>query len=297
MAPIDKRLFSGGDEIAAGELQRLEVRNYSGSIDDALKNLGWTGRPAGCVVLKLNADNTSVTGGQFVARGPLAGGEVRLEADKLWARAASGLILSVQVPDASAFTFGDGGLCSDYLDDEIVESCITSSGRAAQVVLEDEYASLGIGKFCLRLVCHISKATVKNGVLLGYSVLVFPGSAEDIGELSELTRSPSWPGLKLAEGELALLPMPATSWKCPLLPLLLTGRPWEDDETHPPFAELRAKIAWIMATSEPADVCRSRKALADKWKKFTDNPDDFVPKKGPLTWPSPQQPTVTGRLI
>ena len=207
MAPMDKRLFAGDDTIATEELQRLEVRNYSEAVEEALRSFGWTGRPSCCIVLQLNADNSVVTSGQLVARGSLAAEEIRVEADRIWARAATGMVVSIRIPDASAFTFGDGGLCSDYLEGELVESCITTSGRASRVVLEDEYAEVGVGSFCLRLVCHIAKASVKSGVTLSCSVLAFPGSPEVIGELSELTRSPSWPGLRLTEGELNLLPL------------------------------------------------------------------------------------------
>jgi len=74
---MDKALFSGGDNIAEADVARLEIRNYSESVDDALKLFGWNGRVTGCITLQLTADNAAVASGQFVARGQLVRDEVR----------------------------------------------------------------------------------------------------------------------------------------------------------------------------------------------------------------------------
>jgi hypothetical protein len=295
MGTMDKSLFKGGDIIVINDLGRLETRNYSDGVDEALKLFKWSGRPAGCVVLNLNADNSAVAGGQFVARGKLAKNEIKLEANKLWEVTDNSLTLTMQVPDAGAFTFGEGGLCSDYMESDNLEYCVTTSGRNAQVVLASDYSSRGIGVCCIRLVCSIAKASPRYGITLGYSILIFPGSADQICEVSELTSSPSWPGLELAKGEMSLLPLPSEPWRCPVLPLLLTGEPWADEVTHPPFEELREKVAWVMSTSEPPETCKTRKALLARWQKLANSPDDFSPKKSPLVWPTPSQPTYTGQ--
>ena len=295
MAPIDKRLFANGSEIAGEDLQLLEVRNFSEDVDTALKRFKWNGKLCGCIVLKLSADNAAVTSGQFLARGRLCRDEIKIEAAKIWPDAEPGLVLTLQLPDGAMFTFGEGGICSDYLGSDQVEHCVTATGRSARPIPPQEYNDAGIGAFCLRLVCHIEKATVKSGVVLNFNVLIFPGSPDAVGEFSELARNPSWPGLKLADGEMALAPYPPNPWGCPILPLLLTGSPWEEEETHPPFQQLRTAVGAIMATSEPADTCRSRKALNDKWQKYSVNPDEFSPKRGALSWPKPTVQQITGR--
>ena len=203
--------------------------------------------------------------------------------------------MTIQVPDGAAFTFGDGGLCSDYLEGEQIEHCVTTGGRNGQVVLLAEYGNRGIGAFCLRLVCHITKATARGGVTLGYTVLAFPGTAEEIQDVSDLARSPSWPGVKIADGEMALRPYPGAAWQCPVLPLLMTGTAWAEEPTLPSFSELSDKIGWIMSTSEPADPCKTNKAMISKWQKFANHPDDFIPKRSPVIWPQPQQSVHTGR--
>ncbi len=87
MAPIDPNLFNGEEEINPEELHRLQIMNYSTDVDETLREYGWRSKPVGCIVLKLSADNVTVTSGQFVARGQLTREETRIEANKIWAEA------------------------------------------------------------------------------------------------------------------------------------------------------------------------------------------------------------------
>jgi len=295
MAPLDKAMFSGNLSISTDELEKLEVLNHAEAVDEALKRFKWNCRTTGCIVLQLSADNREAAAGQFLARGRLAREEIKVEASKIWAGAEAGLTLSIQVPDSRRFKFNDGGLCSDFMDMEEVEHCVTTGGRNGQVVMHEEYESRGIGAFCLRLVCHLSRASQKAGVTLAFTVMMFPGKAEEVMDTSELTRSPGWPGLKVCEGDMQLLPTPTSPWGCPVLPLLRTGAPWGDTPITPTMEAMKDKIGWIMATSEPPEVCKTRKALMAKWQKYANSPDDFSPKKGPLSWPRPQQSRNTGR--
>jgi hypothetical protein len=295
MAPINHNLFIGPADIAWDDLRRLEVVNYTGDVDETLREFGWTGGPVGCIVLKLSADNASVTSGQFVARGQLARDELKVEANKLWPGAEAGAVLTLQAPNGGAFTFGDGGLCSDFLEHDQLEYCVTSGGRSPQVILHADYSAKGIGTFSIRLVCHIARASARAGVTLSYSVLAFPGTPDEICEVSDLARSPGWPGILLMEGEMALNPYPGAKWRCPVYPMVLTSIPWAEDETRPPSQELLDKIGWIMVTSEPADPIKTHKALMAKWQRFANQPDDFAPRRSPVTWPHPQQTVHTGR--
>jgi hypothetical protein len=290
---MDKGLFTGSAAIAGADLSPLEVANGAEAVDEALRRFDWAGLPAGCVVLQLSPDNSSVASGLFAARGALQK-EYKIEAAKIWASADPGLLLTAQVPDASHFVFTSGGLASDYLDMGDVEHCVTTTGRNPQLLLQSHYKDKGVGNFCVRLVCSIQKASARHGVTLGFTVLIYPGSSEELLNMSDLANSPSWPGLKMADGEMALLPLPTSPWGCPLLPLLLWGATAGANTNFPSMDELREKIGWLMTTSEPADCCKTRKALMSKWERFCNNPDDFTSKKSQLTWPKPPQHTIQG---
>ena len=295
MPSMDRSLFEGEDCIDIEDLKKAEVENCEEAVGEALRRFNWTGQATGCVILQLAPDNCSVASGQFATRGRITKDDYKWEASKIWSAAETGLLLTLQVPDASAFTFCEGGLCSDLLDMANVEHCITSTGRGASLLLQANYKEKGIGAFCLRLVCHIARASTRNGIVLGYTVLLFPGTSEEVLAVSEWAKSPSWPGLKVTEGEMLLLPTPSSPWKCPILPLLQTGTPWGMDTAIPALDELRGKVAAIMATSEPAESCKTRKALMSKWEKFANCPDEFTPRRSPLTWPKPPSTRNQGR--
>jgi len=295
MPPIEKSLFDGGQLLEDEDVRRLEVANTGEAVDEALRRFDWGGHAAGCTVLQLTPDNSAVASGQFAVRGRLTKEEWRLEAAKIWNTAEPGLTLTIQIPAGSGFTFSGGGMASDYLDMEQVEHCVTTSGRGGQLILQSNYKERGVGTFCIRMVCHIQRASSRSGVTLGFTILLFPGTSEEVMNISELAKSPSWPGLKVIEGEMPLFPTPSVPWKCPTLPLLQTGTPWAGSISMPTVEELREKVAWIMATSEPGEACKTRKTLLSRWEKFANHPDEFCPKRSPLTWPKPTQTRIQGR--
>jgi hypothetical protein len=295
MAPIDKSLFAGANNIDIGHLDGLEVNNEVEAIEEALNRWDWNGRATGCVILRLAPDNRSVTSGSFATRGRLTKDEFKVEAARIWPTAEAGTLLTVQVPDARVFSFKMGGMASDLLDMSDVEHCVTTS--SSRLVLHNEYREKGIGHFCLRLVCHLAKASVKGGITLRFTVVLFPASGEEVLAASDLAAQPGWPGFKVAEGEMGLHPRATVEWGCPILPLLLTGTPWGNEITAPVGEELRDRIAAIMATSEPADTGKTRKSLVAKWEKYKKNPDDFPSKRSPLSWPKPPQRRIQGKCV
>jgi len=295
MPPMERGLFDGGHSIGEDDLRRLEVENSAEAVDEALRRFDWGGQAACCTVLQLAPDNRSIASGQFAVRGQLSKEDYKWEASKIWGTAEQGLLLTLQLPGGSGFNFSEGGMCSDYMDMQQIEHCVTTTGRGGQLVLQQNYKEKGVGAFCLRMACHIQRASARNGVTVGYTILLYPGTSEEVLNISEWAKSPSWPGLKVAEGEMPLLPTPSSLWKCPTLPLLQTGSPWDANRTTPAMEEIREKIAWIMATSEPGEHCKTRKTLMGRWERYTNSPDDFVPKRSPLTWPKPSHTRNQGR--
>ena len=132
-----------------------------------------------------------------------------------------------------------------------------------------ELQNYGVGEFCLRLVCHIARTSVKTGVWIHFTVLAYPGSRDEIREVSELAQSASWLGLLFTEGDMPLFPIPKTAWQCPTLPLLFTASQWDGEPVTPPVAELRRAIAHRRhhgekhATRSRQEPCRSAPELGE----------------------------------
>ena len=298
MPVIDRALFGGEGELLPGVAALLEIGDYEDSVTNTLATFNWNGKPVGCISLELSEDNTRVEGGCFLVRGPLDTRDVKIKANTIW-NANGDIMLTVKIPDGSSFSFEDGSLCSEYLASDEVSHCFSKpdEGAAANSLLPGELEELGIGKFCLRLLCHLTRATPRGGVVLHFTVLIYPGSKDEIMAISELAQSASWPGLLLTEGDLSLFPLPSTAWQCPVLPLLYTGTGWEPDNIIlPPSNELRRAIASIMVRSTPPEVYKTRAGIIRNWEKYSNTPEEFNPKRSPVTWPAPEpaQPT-TGR--
>ncbi len=58
--------------------------------------------------------------------------------------------------------------------------------------------------------------------------------------------SAAWPGLLITEGTMPLLPEASTLWKCPVVPLILSGAPFNKHAYLPPEGALRRAVAAIM---------------------------------------------------
>ena len=157
-------------------------------------------------------------------------------------------------------------------------------GAVPRPILTNDLKEYGVGNFCLRLVCHPAKSSsTKNGVRIKYHVMIYPAGVGELRQMSRQVCDASWPGIKLGEGECAMLPTPTTPWGCPILPLLRPGVP-------PSGPVLRHAIAGIVGRCGAPEAARSAASLAAKWEKLNKNEGDFQPKPAPVTWPAATPP-------
>jgi len=288
MAQLGAELFTGGD-LPAEEFNRCEVANRGEAIDDAFRRLaGWGGGPAAGVLLHLSPDNERVVGGEIVTRGADAR-EITWEAAKVWPEADKRVTITFVLPVLENFLFTGGSMASDIIDGaETVHFLhITREGRPQQPLLNADLVARGIGAFCLRMVCTLS-GDHQQGLGLKYYIMLFPASKEEMQARSDLTTRAEWPGLKLADGVLPLLPMAARRWGCPILPLLLPGQPFAAVARAPSSAALRDAIGAIMRTAGAPEVSRSGASTTAKWDKIVRNPATLVRKPTTLLWPATQ---------
>ena len=288
MPDIDAALFRGSGSIPPQDAANCEVNNIGEAITTVLANYGWNGEPAGCILLQLSADHERVAAGTFLTRGSEEK-EFVLDASKIWQDANMGVTLTVRLPELDSFVFNDGGLTSDFLPDEEMVHFFHAAqeGGAARPILTADLAGLGIGKFCLRLVCQLSKASAPGrGAVVRYAVMMFPASKAEMLQLSPHARSGSWPGMKLGEGELAMLPTLSAEWGCPLIPLLRPATSFATLPRAPSATALKHAISAIMRRGGAPDGSRNATSLAAKWEKARRNPASFVEKEPSLTWPT-----------
>ena len=301
MPELDKALFSGGTrQVTPDDLARCEINNVGEDITNVLTSYGWEGEPAACLLLQLTPDNERVAAGSLITRGATEK-EFILDASKMWQDANMGVTLTIRMPELDSFNFSDGGLTSDFLPDE---ECIhffhaSKEGGAAAPILSSNLTKWGIGRFCTRLVCQPSKnSSPDSGVLLRYTYMLFPASRGELLQMSEGVRSGSWPGIKIGEGEIPLLPRPSEHWGCPVLPIVRPAIAFSVLGRAPSSSALREAVSAIMRRCASTESSRNAASLQAKWDKVKKNPATFMEKEATVTWPEHVQlAPITGECL
>ena len=290
-------MFVGRDKVLETDISNCEVNNVGDAVENVLKDYGWKSGPVCGVILHLSPDNERISNGTFLTRGS-EDREFRIEAGKLWQDAYMGVVLTVRMQGLDSFSFSDGGMTSDLLPDSETVHFFHEAKEdgAAAPILSAELTAWGLGRFCIRLVCHTSKnSSEEKGVMVKYFVMIFPGGRAQPEQMSAHVTSASWPGIKLGEGEMPMLPRPTRPWGCPVLPMLKPGISFDVLGRAPSSVAMRAAITAVMNRSGAPDVSRSGASLTTKWEKFTKSPATFATTETPVTWPAAEQlPAATG---
>jgi hypothetical protein len=298
MPVLDRALFTGQDEAEVEDLKNAEVANWGAGVKTALGKFGWKGQAAACVGLGLSVDNRRVETARFIVTGRLDEEDGKLEAKKLWQKADNSVMVTLQFRQADIFTFSDGTLCSDFVAASNITHClhVVKEGRAPTPVMEAEKGKLGVGEFTVRMVCSLSKrSSAKNGVIISYTIMAYPGTKEELLEFSEHAQTAAWPGIKVKEGELPLMPAAAENWQCPIVPMLLPGTPFECHPYTPGAEELRRAIAAVMGKTSQPECGKSASGLLKLWEKYAASPGEMQHKLGHFTWPEPtKEPAAQG---
>ena len=293
MPDLDKKYFSGENDIPVSKIGELETGCSESAIKDTLTKLGWEGQAIASVILRISADGKQVSAGQFQLEGPLSPSPIVIQAAKLWEKAGQDIMLNITVPSGNAFVFEGGRLTSDYLDHEVVKYKFSRDG---QVLAEAEREANGVGNFCMRIIAHLGKTSNgPSGPNIKFTMLVLPLSANDTLELSEAAQSPAWPGIKALEGTCQLFP-PAKmgEWGAPCYPLLNVKSRSANCKELPDAAHLRFAMAGVMRTAARPTGCTSFGGLKKFTGRMTKDPEAATPQEPSITWPEAARPRNNG---
>lgn len=298
MPDMDSAFFRGNDEAAEGDLANAEVANLTNAVDDVLRSQLWDGSGVACVGLNLSIDNLRVDHGRFLLRG-LEQKIMKLPCNKIWVTADSSTSIAVSLPPLNRFTFNDGGLWSDYLAGSEVVYAVTKELEEGGPIplVAAELEEHGVGDFSLRLMCHPAKGGIRRGPYVKYSIIIFPLKPEQLEAYSPLTKNAAWPGLKIGDGEVPLLPLPSELWRCPVVPFIVPGTPLDVLGRVPVPDRLRRAVSSIMSNAWAPATARNAASLQELWEKLRRRPADCVGRPSPITWPAPSaEPPVTGKF-
>jgi hypothetical protein len=162
------------------------------------------------------------------------------------------------------------------------------------IVLGDERSRVGIGDFCVRMVCEISGASDgRRGVIISYVILLFPAGTGELEDTPE-SRRPGWPGIAITEGNFPLGPKPSAAWGCPCIPFMRPSTAFAENPTAPSSDRLRAAIAAIMRRTGQPDVRPNGRSVVTRWALIRANPRELVILPPDLTWPAVELPADQG---
>lgn len=308
MPELEKGLFTSGDQLQAADWASVFTCSFEKqAVEELFETHGWVGEATSVVGLRLSPDNTRVASARLILAGAWGEGPVTVQAQKIWPTAAEHLVLEVSIGDMSIFRFPEGEMASNYLSGDITKYVVKSMGQdgSTRPVEEAEYAILGIGDFSLRVNCVLAKSTsVKYGVWLTTTILVFPGTVASLVDKSALAHKASWPGIKLAEGDISLRlqagrsreAMKGKSWGCPVAPAIIPGVPWVAAPGPLEGSEVRRAIGALLNEGVVPDTSLSADMVGKKWEKLVRAPGDMKPKKPGLTWPTERKPVEKGKI-
>ena len=293
MPDLNRKYFDNPSEISAERVADLVTGCSEAAIRGTLTKLGWEGQAVASVILKISADGKQVTSGHFQLEGALSPTPIVIQASKLWEKADSDIVLSVEVPSGNAFVFEGGRLTSDFLDHETVKYKFS---RGGQVLAETERTAGGVGPFCMRILAHLGKTS--NGAAgpnIKFTMLVLPQSASDTLEMSAAAQSPAWPGIKALEGTCQLFPPSKLGeWGAPCFPLLNTKSRSANCSELPGAEHLRFALAGVMRTAARPTGCTSYGGLMKYTSRMMKDPEAAAPSEPSITWPDTARPANTG---
>ena len=285
MPDLDKNIhFGGADDVSGEDLGRAEVPNFTSGADAALhSNFDWSGKAIGFIGLTLNPENDRVASGVFVTRGETELEEFNSTCDQIWPQGPPNISFGIRVADLNQFTFNGGGLWSDLIPGLKFKHGFFNKTTKTPILGAADKA--GIGEFCLRLVCQPSSTSSgRRGIMCKFTVLLFPASAAELADTAG-SQHAGFPGFKIGDGHFPLGPAATTKWKCPIVPLIRPGTPFEENENAPSSTRLRFAIASIMRKAKQPDIARSCASLQAKWEKIRNNPRELTDKAPATTWP------------
>lgn len=293
MPPLHKKWFKETGDLPVDLASKLVTNSFGQAVVHTLTYLEWDGRFTACVGVELTPDNRHIRRSEFMLRGIPSKDPVQLRANNLWSTAGPDVLLTLTIPDGSAFHFSNGTLASDYIAGEDVRHHFTKDG---DIITPTEWPAYGIGEIAVRAVCHLDKSSNVRGPCIKVTFLIMPHSYDEISGLGPHTLNPAWPGLRVLDTTCNLFPQ-HPSWKDPCCPLILLGSDYNLAPNLPEGREIRYHIAAVMKTAKRPTICNKQRSLAAKWAAAIRNVEEL--ELDPLiTWPAvPRHQPTTGEYL
>ena len=276
MPDIDRLLFKGREQLKTEDWEKMSASDWSSrAVERVLAANGWENKAAAAVATRLKPDNSGPEAAKLVWAG-CWDKTVKIQAKKVFEGADDDTMLEIELPDLAIFRCDENMMASRYTPQEAVKFRYVQGEK----ILEDEEDRMqqGIGDFSLRITAGLSKACgAKYGLWLQATIMIFHLAADNMADrdLWPLADSLAWPGVKLTEGQVPVLPAAGKKaplwegkdWGAPIAPIVIPGVPWEAAPGPPEQKELAAACAQLLNGGGMPDTCANSTTMLKKWDK------------------------------
>ena len=303
MPDIEMAVFAGTDAILNEEWATLTTAGPGQqAVEEFLESFGWDQKAAGVVNIKLSPDNSKVMAARFTLAGKWQEEGSRIQAKKLWPELDENILLEVDLDNLTLFRFAEGEMWSDYLQGDTLQHRFLMTGEEPRVMTNEELAESGVGEFALRAVCGLAKSCSHRwGIWVSTNILIYPESELVMTTLSPAAKDPAWPGIRIADGDVAVLPtagrgkapLNGKAWGSPVAPAIQPGAMWTTAVGPLDGQEVAAAIGALLNTGCLVESSVAQESLRKKWDKIRRAPDDLRRKAPEKTWPTAAAATET----
>ena len=120
MPELNKKFVRGPTDLPSERIPDLLTKRSDKDVEDTLTRLGWEGQLIAGISLKVSPDGRSTASGSFLLRGALCQEPIQIQAAKLWEKAESDILLTINVPNGADLIFAGGKLYSEFVDSDRV---------------------------------------------------------------------------------------------------------------------------------------------------------------------------------
>lgn len=302
MSEIEGQAFAGREAILNEEWATLTTAGPGqAAVEEFLESFGWDQKAAGAVHIRLSPDNTKVMAARFTLAGKWQEEATRIQAKKLWPQLEDNVLLEVDLDNLTLFRFTDGEMWSNHLQGDSIQHRFVMTGDERRVLTDEELAEHGVGEFTLRAVCGLAKGCSHRwGIWISTAIMIYPESEEAMLAISALAANPAWPGIRLAEGEVQVLPaagknkapLHGKAWGCPIAPAITPGTLWNTAVGPLPAAEVSNAVGALLNTGCLTESSVAQDSMRKKWEKIQRAPESLRKKPAEKTWPTGAAPTA-----
>ena len=291
---ISSPKFEPRTDLSPDDLEAISVTGFGQASGQTLRRFGWNGGCAGTIGLALGPDNKRILATHFNLLGAVHESETgftAVKAQRFWPTVPQTWELRLPLHDLSIFRF-DGSLVSSWVASQSIDFEVFNLADDVTVP-QDEFEKIGGGHFSLRACAYMT-----TSIWLKVHLLILPLSKDTLFKDYACAAHHLFPGLKLANFDVAMLPNATKPFGLAFFPLLQKG---DSEAAYPqmPSFEMREAVSKFLQRGTMPKVMADHKGLLSKLKRIEESGADALTppaSTAALRWPdakpSPQPTSV-----